>query len=313
MAFVKLDSGILSSTIWVDREAREVFITALLMATPFELSDPTPQLEVRSLDPTGFVVPPGWYGFVPVAGTGIVRMAGIELEAGLDALERLGAPDLESRTTDFDGRRLVRVEGGYIALNFDRYRQKDHTSPERSKRYRDRKRHAVTSRSSRVTSRSSRVTGRSVTQAEAEAYKSTDQPCTPPVKAEVRHSKKVPFTPVKPARPSGDEKPDPNPTAAPPKPRPRNPLLDALATHAEASDPHHIPPKRWATIATAGAQIVKADPTVTPEEIATRCDNYRTHFPDLTLTAPALATHWARCAKPKQSDRARPRRVDAQL
>ena len=139
MAFVKLDCGILNSTLWIDREARELFVTALLMAEPYEVRTPMEQLQVRTLDKTGFVVPPGWYGFVPAAGVGIIRRAGLDLEQGIAALERLGSPELESRTPDFEGRRLVRVDGGFIALNFDKYRQKDHTAAERSRRYREKK------------------------------------------------------------------------------------------------------------------------------------------------------------------------------
>lgn len=129
----------LDSTIWIDRDARELFITALLMAEPMELKEPMKQLHVREIKETGFVVPPGWYGFIPAAGSGIVRRAGMEVESGLSALERLGNPEHESRTPDFEGRRLVRVDGGFIALNFDKYRQKDHTAAERSRRYRERK------------------------------------------------------------------------------------------------------------------------------------------------------------------------------
>lgn len=136
MAFVKLDCGFLDSSLWVDREARELFITALLMAVPHELKEPAAQIEVRTLAETGFVVPPGWYGFIAAAGAGIVRRAGMEAEAGMAALERLGAPEPESRTPDFDGRRLVRIAGGYIALNYDHYRQRDYTAKERMKRYR---------------------------------------------------------------------------------------------------------------------------------------------------------------------------------
>lgn len=137
MGFVKLDCGMLDSTIWLDRAARELFITALLMAEPFELREPMKQIKVRSLEETGFEVPAGWYGFVAAAGIGIIHRAGMEAEMGLAALERLGEPEMESRTPDFDGRRLVRIPGGYIALNFAKYREKDHTSAERSKRYRE--------------------------------------------------------------------------------------------------------------------------------------------------------------------------------
>lgn len=140
MGFVKLDCGMLDSTIWVDREARELFITALLMAVPYELKEPSKQLKVRSLEETGFVVPAGWYGKVEASGSGIVRRAGMELETGLSALERLGEPEPDSRTPDFDGRRLVRIDGGYLALNFQKYRDKDHTAAKRSRRYRERNR-----------------------------------------------------------------------------------------------------------------------------------------------------------------------------
>jgi len=139
MAFVKLDCGILNSTLWIDADARTVFITALLMAEPYELPGPLPQIEVRTLKETGFTVPPGWYGFVPAAGIGIVRQSGIDSEQGMAALERLSAPEQESRTPDFGGRRLARVDGGYIILNYDKYRQKDYKNAERQARFRARR------------------------------------------------------------------------------------------------------------------------------------------------------------------------------
>lgn len=161
MGFVKLDSGFLDSTLWEDKVAREVFLTALLMALPYEVTDPTPALAVRSLDGTGFTVSPGWYGMVESSGIGLVRRSLADRDEGMDALERLGAPDPESRSTAFDGRRLVRVESGLIVLNFIRYRDRDYTAAVRSQRYRDRKkelaaREDVTS-SPRVVTASHRV------------------------------------------------------------------------------------------------------------------------------------------------------------
>lgn len=146
MAFVKLDEGILSSTLWADRDARDVFITALLLAEPWEFSTPTPTLEVRTLEAADWTLPPGWYGFARAAGPGLVRTAGIEeRDAGMAALERLAAPDLESRSHEHGGRRLVRVDGGYVVLNFMKYRDHDHGSTERSRKLRSRKRaHLVT-------------------------------------------------------------------------------------------------------------------------------------------------------------------------
>ena len=162
MAFVKLDCGMLDSTIWFDRESREVFITALLMAEPREFKEPQPQYELDQNEPTGWIVPAGWYGFVPASGEGIIRRCGINFEAGITALYKLGAPDQFSRTPDYDGRRLVRVDGGFIVLNFMKYRDRDYTGAERQKRWRERK------KMGRVTPlHNNDVT--SVTQAEAEA------------------------------------------------------------------------------------------------------------------------------------------------
>ena len=73
MAFVKLDTGILDSTLWIERDQREIFITALLMAEPREFSEPIQQIEIGELIFTGFEAPPGWYGFVPAASFGIIH------------------------------------------------------------------------------------------------------------------------------------------------------------------------------------------------------------------------------------------------
>lgn len=167
MAFVKLDCGILDSTLWVDREARELFVTALLMAEPMEIRMDVESINVSEISPAGFIVPAGWYGFVPAAGPGIIRRAGIDRETGMKALERLCAEDDESRTPDFEGRRMARVDGGFIILNYDKYRQKDYTAAERMSRYRDRKKHEK-QEALRVTLRNQTVTDRNVTEEEAE-------------------------------------------------------------------------------------------------------------------------------------------------
>ncbi len=179
MAFVKLDCGILNSTLWVERDSRDIFITALLMAQPFEVKEPMEQLEVGEIKPTGFVVPPGWYGFVEAAGPGIVRRALADMKDGMEALRKLGEPDSESRSSEFDGRRLVRVNGGYIVLNYMKYRDKDATSAVRSARYRERKKMAELSRDSVAVTRDS---SRGVTIAEAEAEAEAHIQASPVVK-----------------------------------------------------------------------------------------------------------------------------------
>lgn len=171
MPFVKIDCGIMFSTLWVDKPGRDLFITALLMAQPYELTESTEQIEVNSLNGTGWSVPPGWYGFVPAAGIGIIDRAGLDRETGLKGLVRLGSPEIDSRTRDFDGRRMVRIDGGYLILNFMKYREKDPTGAERTRRWREkcaqmksrdgvtRKRDGVTRRrvTSHVTSTEDRV------------------------------------------------------------------------------------------------------------------------------------------------------------
>ncbi len=137
MSYVKIDCRILTSSLWSAIPDRDVFITTLLMARPHTVSAATPQLEVRSLKETGWVVPPGEYGLVDASGPGILRQACVSQKAGLSALERLGAPDPESKSMEFEGRRLVRVQGGYLVLNYMRYRDKDH-STERVREFRAR-------------------------------------------------------------------------------------------------------------------------------------------------------------------------------
>jgi hypothetical protein len=152
MPFVKLDTAILESSLWIDRAARDMFITALLMAEPREFTAPMPQYYVDRIEQTGFSVPPGWYGFVAAAGVGIARRAFVEQDEGIRALETLGSTDPHSRSPEFEGRRLVRVDGGFIVLNFFQYRDKDYTAAERMAKLRARKKaQEVTANSDGVT------------------------------------------------------------------------------------------------------------------------------------------------------------------
>lgn len=176
MPFVKLDTGIIRSTLWSDKEASDVFIAALLMAEPREFLEPQAQIRVDSLERTGWAAPPGWYGFVPAAGIGILSVARIDRDAGIEALRRLGEPDKESRSRDFDGRRLIRIDGGYLVLNYIRYRERDYTAADRARRWRER-------RKAKSNAVSDRPIHRNVTQAEAEAEAeaenvTTDLPAT---------------------------------------------------------------------------------------------------------------------------------------
>lgn len=103
--------------------------------------------------------------------------------------------------------------------------------------------------------------------------------------------------------PSGDTAMSPEPLvepsleppverAEPKAPRPRNTLFDALC-EIEGSNPLEIG-RKGGRIAGALRQIKEATPDVTPDEIKRRAANYRETWPTITLTATALATHWAK-------------------
>jgi hypothetical protein len=191
MPFVKLDTKILDSTLWMELECREIFITALLMAEPTEISEPMEALRAGSLEPLGFTVQPGWYGFVPAAGPAIARRAMVAGDGGLAALEKLASPDAGSRSVDHEGRRMVRVDGGYLILNYMKYRDKDHTAAERQKRLRERRkagaitplRHGVTP-NRYVTSR--------IADADADADKNQNQDHGALNKARPRRATRIP-------------------------------------------------------------------------------------------------------------------------
>lgn len=199
MSFVKLDCNILHSSLWPDKHARDVFITALLMAEPFELKNQTEQISAVSLDKTGWMIPPGWYGFVRAAGVGIAHMAGVDKDNGLSALMRLSSPETESRSPAFDGRRIARIDGGYLILNFFSYRDRDHSAADRMRRLRERDRNAknhgvnVTPNVAQQL-RDTATMLRNVTQAEAEA------------EAEALNTKDIPAAPVSDKRTKRAEK-----------------------------------------------------------------------------------------------------------
>ncbi|MBI3932398.1 MAG: hypothetical protein HY317_03205 [Acidobacteria bacterium] len=118
MTFVKLDTNILDSSLWVEpADVRIAFITILAMAGPD--------------------------GVCPATAPGIARRANLPLDVVERALAVLEAPDPHSRSLAEGGRRVRRVDGGYLAVNYLKYRQRDHTVTERKRRQRERDRQAI--------------------------------------------------------------------------------------------------------------------------------------------------------------------------
>ncbi len=119
MPFVKLDCGIIHSSLWAeDSDTKICWITLLLLA-----------------DATGFV---------RAAASAIAREAGIPADVARRALDLFQSPDDESRTPDNQGKRVERVDGGYRVLNYEKYRERDYTNAERQKRHRQKQKSNVT-------------------------------------------------------------------------------------------------------------------------------------------------------------------------
>jgi hypothetical protein len=100
MAYVKLSTSILDSSVWEqDPAVRVTWITLLAMADQD--------------------------GMVRSTSGGIARNAIIDLDTVKKALATFEAPDPDSRTPDHDGRRIAKVPGGWIVLNYERYRDEN--------------------------------------------------------------------------------------------------------------------------------------------------------------------------------------------
>lgn len=125
--FVKLYESILGSSVWAESaETRIVFVTLLLLA------------DYRT-------------GRVESSVSGLARFANVTPTECRAALDILSGPDLDSKSVEWAGRRIERVEGGWDILNFKKYRDlrspKQIADAHRQQEHRDRKRDVtVTSR-----------------------------------------------------------------------------------------------------------------------------------------------------------------------
>jgi hypothetical protein len=96
--YAKVHGSILRSTVWVgqSKETRLTWVTLLILA-----------------DGDGYVA-----SSVP----GLAKEAGVTLEECEAALDIFRAPDAYSRTKEYEGRRVVDVDGGWVVLNHRKYR-----------------------------------------------------------------------------------------------------------------------------------------------------------------------------------------------
>jgi hypothetical protein len=96
--FTKLFNTIVTSTIWQEADAtRIVWITMLAIADA--------------------------NGVVSASIPGLASVANVSVDAAREAIKTLLAPDEDSRTKDFDGRRIEEIDGGWHILNYVKYRR----------------------------------------------------------------------------------------------------------------------------------------------------------------------------------------------
>jgi hypothetical protein len=155
--FVKVYDSILESSVWGESLAvRVVWITVLAMADR--------------------------KGLVAASSDGISRRANVPIKATESALSVLESPDSRSKSPEFEGRRIERVDGGYRVLNYSKYRElqteKQKADAARQKRFRDSHRDAALRNgdvngditpTSRKALRHARVAPKAEAEAEAEA------------------------------------------------------------------------------------------------------------------------------------------------
>ena len=167
--YTKLFSSILASTIWREpNHVRIVWITLLAMADRDGVAE----------------------GSVP----GLADFARVSIDDCRDALRRLADPDRDSRSEEYEGRRIEPVDGGWLLLNHAKYRAKISKDERREylrvKKAESRRRQQLSQHLSRNVKIVKNGQGES-TQAEAEAGCTSDDvqhPSLPPLKG--RRSRK---------------------------------------------------------------------------------------------------------------------------
>lgn len=108
MSYAKLSTSILDSTIWrEDHQTRIVWLTMLAMANQD--------------------------GEVAASIPGLADRAKVTLEECENALKKFQAPDKYSRSKKNEGRRIATIDGGWLVLNYEKYRDLQSAEDRRAK------------------------------------------------------------------------------------------------------------------------------------------------------------------------------------
>jgi hypothetical protein len=154
----KIFTKILDSSIWLEPDStRIVWITM-----------------IAAMDETGFC------HFAALAN--LARRANVSLRAAKEAVKILESADKESGDPEFEGRRIERVNGGWIVLNAEKYRNivtkvgAQEANRKRVARHREKKRLAVTSNAGVMPANGSVMQSEAYAYAYAEAEETTITP-----------------------------------------------------------------------------------------------------------------------------------------
>lgn len=154
--YFKCFSDIIQSSLWAeDAETCKVWITMLALANQD--------------------------GVVRATAPGLSHEARVPLDRTIEILKLLESPDPHSRTPDNEGRRIERTDGGYLILNYLKYRSLHDDDTRRANDRERQRRHREANRLSRpVTTRHARSQKIPQAEAEAEADADAETTKTPP-------------------------------------------------------------------------------------------------------------------------------------
>jgi len=269
--YTKLFQSIVTSSIWTeDDRTRIVWVTMLAMADK--------------------------HGEIQAAIPGLARLAGVSIEDCQKAIDRFMGPDPHSRTTDFKGRRLEKIDGGWALLNHAKYRRmasdidRKEQATERKRRQRERDAlRDVTPKpkeSRDVTPSHTEVTperAKADTEAEAEAEENTLTQFELEIEVEPLSAEADVVDVPKPDDSSGKV--------------PlgivflRTQLLEALVA-VDGTDPSKATSPMFGQAAKALKIIQEVSMDVTVEMIQQKAKAYRDKFRDAAISSSAVAKHW---------------------
>lgn len=108
MSYAKLFSSITESSLWSEpKEVRLLFVTMLAKANSI--------------------------GFMEASVLGLARVSNLTEEETVSSLSVLESPDPHSKNPELEGRRIMKVPGGWMILNYEDYRSR--TTEEERKEY----------------------------------------------------------------------------------------------------------------------------------------------------------------------------------